>query len=54
LAKQLSGSNSQIIGEPIQPKHQIVTDKIRALGMQFGGEALLKKTVAELIDGVKS
>jgi nucleoside-diphosphate-sugar epimerase len=54
MAKQLSGSNSQIIGEPIQPKHQIVTDKIRALGMQFGGEALLKKTVAELIDGIKS
>lgn len=54
LAKEISGSSSQIIGEPIQPKHQIVTDKIRALGMQFGGEALLKKTVAELIDGVKS
>ena len=29
LAKELSGSASQIVGEPMQPKHQIVTDKIR-------------------------
>jgi nucleoside-diphosphate-sugar epimerase len=51
LAKELSGSTSQIIGEPMQPKHQIVTDKIRALGMQFGGEKLLRQTVAELMEG---
>ncbi len=54
LAKGLSGSTSQIVGEPMQPKHQIVTDKIRALGMEFGGDALLKETVAELIRGLKS
>ncbi len=54
LAKQLSGSKSQIIGEPKQPKHQIVTDKIRALGMEFGGDTMLKETVAALIDGVTS
>ena len=54
LAKELSGSTSQIVGEPMQPKHQIVTDKIRALGMKFGGDALLKETVTELIQGVKS
>ena len=54
LAKEISGSSSQIIGEPMQLRHQIVTDKIRALGMEFGGDELLKKTVAELIDGVKS
>lgn len=53
LAKELSGSTSQIEGGPMQPKHQIVTDKIRALGMQFGGDELLKQTVAELVNGVE-
>ncbi len=54
LAKELSGSTSQIVGDPMQPKHQIVTDKIRALGMQFGGDELLKQTVAEMVKGVGS
>ena len=54
LAKELSGSTSQIVGESMQPKHQIVTDKIRALGMEFGGDELLSQTVAELVEGVKS
>jgi nucleoside-diphosphate-sugar epimerase len=49
LAKELSGSTSRIDGEPLQPKHQIVTDRIRALGMQFGGDELFKRTVAELV-----
>ncbi|MAD79837.1 MAG: nucleoside-diphosphate sugar epimerase [Planctomycetaceae bacterium] len=52
LAKELSGSTSQIIGEPMQPKHQIVTDKIHALGMQFGGDELLRQTIAALVEGV--
>ena len=46
-------STSQIEGGPMQPKHQIVTDKIRAVGMQFGGDELLKQTVAELVKGVE-
>ena len=54
LAKELSGSTSQIVGESKQPKHQIVTDKIRALGMEFGGDELLRETVAQLVEGVKS
>jgi len=54
LAKELSGSTSQIIGGPLQPKHQIVTDKIRALGMKFGGDELLKRTVSELVQNAKS
>ena len=54
LAKELSGSTSQIVGEPMQPKHQIVTDKIRALGMQFGGDERLRHTVAELVESVRS
>ena len=54
LAKDLSGSTSQIIGEPTQPKHQIVTDKIRALGMKFGGKELLRRTVAELVEDART
>jgi hypothetical protein len=54
LAKELSGSASQIVGEPMRPKHQIVTDKIRGLGMKFGGDELLKRTVAELVDDART
>lgn len=53
LAKELCGSQSHISGGPKQPKHQIVTDKIRALGMQFGGEELLRETVSQLVTVVQ-
>lgn len=54
LAKQLSGSSSRISGEQTRPKHQIVTAKLRALGMEFGGNALLKRTINELVDAARS
>src|SRR5581483_666516 len=50
IAKELSGSASTIADLNRGPKHQIVTEKIRALGMTFGGESLLRQTVEELID----
>jgi len=53
LTKQLSGSSSQVSGEQTRPKHQIVTDKLRAVGMEFGGDALFEKTVSELIDAAR-
>jgi nucleoside-diphosphate-sugar epimerase len=49
IAKELSGSSSTIAELNRGPKHQIVTDKIRALGMTFRGAALLRQTVAELV-----
>ncbi|MCH7987718.1 MAG: NAD(P)-dependent oxidoreductase [Planctomycetes bacterium] len=49
MAKKITDSASSITGEPKQPKHQILTSKLRGLGMVFGGEALLEKTVSELI-----
>ncbi len=52
IAKDLSGSSARILGEPASPKHQIATDKIRALGMSFGGRDLLVKTVGELLEAV--
>lgn len=54
IAKELSGSQSQIAELNRGPKHQIVTEKIRKLGMTFGGAALLKQTVAELVQAATS
>ena len=54
LAKKISGSKSEIKGAPTQPKHQIVTDKLRSLGVRFGGEPLLEETVGELVAAVRA
>jgi nucleoside-diphosphate-sugar epimerase len=50
LAKELTGSRSDISGLNRGPKHQIDTRKIRALGLTFGGEPLLRRTVQELVE----
>lgn len=52
IANELASGNAEIGGGPSQPKHQIVTDKIKALGMKFGGEELLRQTIGELIEVV--
>jgi nucleoside-diphosphate-sugar epimerase len=49
IAKESTGSSSPISDLNRGPKHQIVTQKLRALGMTFGGESLLRQTVAELV-----
>lgn len=49
IAKELTGSPSVIADLNRGPKNQIVTQKLRNLGMIFGGEALLRQTVAELV-----
>ena len=49
LAKDISGSSAVIDGQQTRPKHQIVSDKIKALGFRFGGEELLRDTVTELV-----
>ncbi len=50
IAKEMTDSTSRI--EPLNkgPKNQIDTSKIRALGMVFGGRALLERTVSELLN----
>jgi hypothetical protein len=50
IAKELTGSASAISNLNRGSKHQIDTSKIRSLGMTFGGEALLRQTVQELIE----
>lgn len=54
LAKEISGSKSEIADLNRGPKNQIETGAIRTLGMKFGGEELLRKTVAELVKGHQS
>lgn len=50
IAKELTGSPSTISDVNRGPKNQIDTTKIRKLGMTFGGEALLRQTVQQLVD----
>lgn len=52
IAQELTGSRSAIRGEAPTPKNQIVTDKLRALGITFGGRPLLVETVKELVAAV--
>jgi len=49
IAKELTGSPGTVADLNRGPKNQIATDKIRRLGMTFGGEALLRQTVAALV-----
>jgi nucleoside-diphosphate-sugar epimerase len=44
------GSGAEITGTRTGPKHQIVTDKLRRLGMQFGGRPFLEQTIRWLLD----
>lgn len=50
IAKELTGSGSTIANLNKGPKNQIVTEKIRRLGMTFGGSEMLRKTVGELVN----
>ncbi|HQU42802.1 MAG TPA: NAD(P)-dependent oxidoreductase, partial [Pirellulales bacterium] len=47
LAKQTAGSSAAIKGGPTTPKNEIQTDKLRRLGMEFGGRDLLRRTVEQ-------
>jgi nucleoside-diphosphate-sugar epimerase len=49
LAQRLSGARGHIDGEPKRPRHEIDTRKLRGLGMRFGGEDLLRRTIEELL-----
>ena len=50
LTKQLTGSAASIHGQARSPKNIIVCDKIRSLGLQFGGEQRLRHTIQQMID----
>lgn len=48
--KAATGSSSVVSGEPKEAKRHMDTSKIEALGMTFGGTALLESTVNQLLD----
>ena len=50
IAKAQCGSEAEIAGERTAPKHQIVTDKFKRLGMQFGARPLLEQTIRQMLD----
>jgi len=52
IAKDLTGSSSHIAAYNKAPKHQIHTDKLRALGMAFGGRPLLERTIRQMIEAI--
>ena len=52
LAKEIASTRAVIRGQQTTPKNQIATEKLRRLGMQFGGEALLRQTVEQLVEAV--
>ena len=50
IAKELVSSKSEIAEVNRGPKNQIDTSKLRGLGMTFGGQELLRRTVKELVE----
>jgi len=50
IASERCGGSSEIESPHRGPKHQIDTSRLRALGMTFGGQALLEKTIGELVE----
>jgi nucleoside-diphosphate-sugar epimerase len=53
LAREISGSAADVSGANKGPRHQIDTTRIRSLGMQFGGEPVLRQTIARLVDAAR-
>ncbi len=54
MAKSICSGHAEILGEPSQPKHQIDTSKLQALGMKFGGKTLLHETLRDLIGLIRA
>jgi nucleoside-diphosphate-sugar epimerase len=50
IAREITGSRSEIRGTRPTPKNQIVTRKLQALGMSFGGRPLLEQTVRQILE----
>ena len=54
MVAEIVGSTSEISGKPKQPRNTIETQKIQKLGMRFGGEPLLKETIRQIIESLKT
>ncbi len=49
IAKELTGSTSEVMGQQKSPQHEIDNSKIKALGMEFGGAKRLRETIEQLL-----
>ena len=54
LAQAHAGSSSVIAGGPRQPKNQICTTKLQALGMVFSDSTRVDETVSQLVQRLRS
>jgi nucleoside-diphosphate-sugar epimerase len=52
VARELAGTAGPIEGGPKTPQHQIETGKLLSLGMQYGGDPLLRETLSQLIAAI--
>lgn len=53
IAKEITGSPSEVVGNNRGPKNQIDTKKLQDLGMKFGGLPLLTRTIEEMVEAVR-
>lgn len=53
-AKEISGSDADIVGAQREPLNEIETGKIRALGLQFGGWTLFEQYIGYLVEAVRA
>ena len=50
IAKEITGSDSTIEELNEGPLNQIDTSKLQSLGMEFGGQVLLERTIGDMLD----
>ncbi|TWT53246.1 UDP-glucose 4-epimerase [Rubripirellula amarantea] len=53
IAKEITGSKSEIEGDPKQAGNPMNTDKLEGLGFDFGHTKLLRATIADLIKAIQ-
>lgn len=54
ITKELSGSHAELIGEAKSVGHQMKTDKLQELGMEFCGEESLREIIRDLLPPAES
>ncbi len=50
LLIEITGSSSVVTGSATQPKHNIVDEKLRSIGMTYGGHRQLEDTLKDLVN----
>ncbi|MEM0925216.1 MAG: SDR family oxidoreductase [Planctomycetota bacterium] len=54
IANAVSGRGTRIIGTKKQAKNEIVTERLRSLGMTFGGTSRLEATLSDMIERIRA